>query len=174
MTRMPIPNVPKTATLDDASLISRTLTRAFDDDPMMRWFFPDDAARETALGRYFSTLFTRQYVHHGVCERTDAAAAFWVAPEAQAKAVPDADTTWTGSRRRSRNAPPLWSRREPPSVRRPVVSPPGTSGADLRQSPPGLAGHASTSPPSPPRTGASRATGRRTPHEFRSRTCRGR
>ncbi|MGW7063231.1 GNAT family N-acetyltransferase [Streptomyces sp. NPDC054904] len=89
---MPIPNVPKTATLDDTSLISRTLTRAFDDDPMMRWFFPDAAARETALGRYFSTLFTQQYVHHGVCERTDSAAAFWVAPEAQAKAVPDADT----------------------------------------------------------------------------------
>ena len=30
--------------------------------------------------------------HHGVCERTDAAAAFWVPPEGQAKAVPDAET----------------------------------------------------------------------------------
>ncbi|CAM5682968.1 GCN5-like N-acetyltransferase OS=Streptomyces microflavus OX=1919 GN=Smic_59940 PE=4 SV=1 [Streptomyces microflavus] len=27
-----------------------------------------------------------------MCERTGAAAAFWVAPEAQAKAVPDAET----------------------------------------------------------------------------------
>ncbi|UYQ60286.1 GNAT family N-acetyltransferase [Streptomyces peucetius] len=89
---MPIRNTPKPATIDDAPLITGTLTRAFDDDPMMRWFFPDDALREGALGRYFTTIFTRQYVHHGVCERTEAAAAFWVPPEAQAKAVPDAET----------------------------------------------------------------------------------
>ncbi|CAM5420016.1 GCN5-like N-acetyltransferase OS=Streptomyces microflavus OX=1919 GN=Smic_59940 PE=4 SV=1 [Streptomyces microflavus] len=44
---------------------------------MMRWFLPDAASREAALGRYFTTLFTRQYVHHGVCERTGAAAAFF-------------------------------------------------------------------------------------------------
>ncbi|MFD7321767.1 GNAT family N-acetyltransferase [Streptomyces sp. NPDC059875] len=89
---MSITNTPKTATIDDAPLIGRTLTRAFDDDPMMRFFFPDDASRETRLGRYFTTLFTRQYVHHAVCERTEAAASFWVPPEAQAKAVPDAET----------------------------------------------------------------------------------
>ncbi|MEU3775318.1 GNAT family N-acetyltransferase [Streptomyces sp. NPDC032472] len=92
MIRMSIANTPKTATLDDAPLISGTLARAFDDDPMMRWFFPDDASREATLTRYFSTLFTRQYGLHGVCERTDASAAFWVPPEAQAKAVPDAET----------------------------------------------------------------------------------
>ncbi len=92
MTRMPISNTPKAATLDDAPLIGRTLARAFDDDPMMRWFFPDEASREASLGRYFSTIFTRQYVQHGVCERTEAAAAFWVPVDAQEKAVPDADT----------------------------------------------------------------------------------
>ncbi|MCF3118097.1 GNAT family N-acetyltransferase [Streptomyces arenae] len=89
---MPISNTPTSTTLDDAPLISRTLTRAFDDDPMMRWFFPDAASRETALGRYFTTIFTRQYGLHGVCERTDAAAAFWVPADAQEKAVPDAGT----------------------------------------------------------------------------------
>ncbi|MYS91951.1 MULTISPECIES: GNAT family N-acetyltransferase [Streptomyces] len=89
---MPMTKTPKTATIDDAPLIGRTLARAFDDDPMMRWLFPDDASREAGLGRYFTTIFTRQYVHHGVCERTEAAAAFWVPPEAQAKAVPDAET----------------------------------------------------------------------------------
>ncbi|MEV8535477.1 GNAT family N-acetyltransferase [Streptomyces sp. NPDC051211] len=92
MTRMSITNTPKTATIDDASLIGRTLARAFDDDPMMRWFFPDDANREAGLGRYFATIFSRQYVHHGVCEHTAAAAAFWVPPGAQDKAVPDAAT----------------------------------------------------------------------------------
>lgn len=92
MACMPIREAPETATIDDAALVSRTLARAFDDDPMMRWFFPDDASREGALGRYFSTIFARQYVLHGVCERTEAAAAFWVPPEGQAKAVPDAET----------------------------------------------------------------------------------
>jgi ribosomal protein S18 acetylase RimI-like enzyme len=90
MARMPMTNTPKTAAIDDAPLISRTLARAFDDDPMMRWFFPDEASREASLGRYFSTIFTGQYAHHGVCERTDAAAAFWVEPDA--RAVPDAET----------------------------------------------------------------------------------
>lgn len=96
MTRMSTTNTPRTtprtATIDDASQIGRTLARAFDDDPMMRWFFPDDATRAAGLGRYFSTLFTRQYVHHGVCEHTPAAAAYWVPPGAQDKAVPDAET----------------------------------------------------------------------------------
>ncbi|MEV6418562.1 GNAT family N-acetyltransferase [Streptomyces sp. NPDC051662] len=92
MTRMPIKNTPRAATLDDAQPVSRALARAFGDDPMMRWFFPDDSSREAVLGRYFTTLFTRQYAHHGVCERTDAGAAFWVSPEGQAKAVPDAET----------------------------------------------------------------------------------
>ncbi|MCB5908805.1 GNAT family N-acetyltransferase [Streptomyces pinistramenti] len=92
MTHVPITNIPKVATIDDAQLVSRTLASAFDDDPMMRWFFPDASSREAGLGRYFTTLFTRQYARHGVCERTDAAAAFWVPPEGQAKAVPDANT----------------------------------------------------------------------------------
>ncbi|MFD0369106.1 GNAT family N-acetyltransferase [Streptomyces sp. NPDC127114] len=85
-------SMPKKAVIEDAGDISRTLALAFDDDPMMRWFFPEAASREATLGRYFSTLFTRQYLLNGVCERTDAAAAFWVPTEAQEKAVPDADT----------------------------------------------------------------------------------
>ncbi|MEU6315662.1 GNAT family N-acetyltransferase [Streptomyces sp. NPDC047014] len=92
MTRMTVTNTPKPATLDDTRLVSHTLAAAFDDDPMMRWFFPDAATREAGLRRYFTTLFTRQYVHHGVCERTGAATAFWVSPEGHDKAVPDAET----------------------------------------------------------------------------------
>ncbi|MET9656202.1 GNAT family N-acetyltransferase [Streptomyces sp. NPDC006510] len=89
---MPITNTPKTAAIDDAAQISRSLARAFDDDPMMRSFFPDDASRQASLTSYFTTIFTRQYVHSSVCERTESAAAFWVPPEAQAKAVPDTET----------------------------------------------------------------------------------
>ncbi|WP_173874104.1 GNAT family N-acetyltransferase [Streptomyces albus subsp. chlorinus] len=92
MPRVPITNTPKRATADDAGPVGRILARAFDDDPMMRWFFPDDSTREAGLGRYFATLLARQYGRHGVCERTDAAAAFWVPPEGRDKAVPDAET----------------------------------------------------------------------------------
>ncbi|MEV5599475.1 GNAT family N-acetyltransferase [Streptomyces sp. NPDC052496] len=92
MTDVLISNTPQRATVDDARPVSSTLARAFDDDPMMRWFFPDESTRESGLARYFTTLFTRQYAHHGVCERTEAAAAFWVPPEGQEKAVPDAET----------------------------------------------------------------------------------
>ncbi|MFE7599556.1 GNAT family N-acetyltransferase [Streptomyces sp. NPDC057494] len=92
MTRMTLANTPEPATIDDARAVSRTLASAFGDDPMMRWFFPDEASREADLGRYFTTLFTRQYGLHGVCERTGSAAAFWVSPEGADKAVPDAET----------------------------------------------------------------------------------
>ncbi|MFF0570568.1 GNAT family N-acetyltransferase [Streptomyces sp. NPDC004041] len=92
MTRMPITNTPRPATLDDAPEISLTLARAFADDPMMEWFLPGGAAREPDLVRYFTTIFTRQYGRHGVCERTASAAAFWVTPEGQEKTVPDAET----------------------------------------------------------------------------------
>ncbi|MEW2173332.1 GNAT family N-acetyltransferase [Streptomyces sp. NPDC007027] len=92
MTRMSITNTPRPATLDDAPEISLTLARAFADDPMMEWFLPGGAAREPDLVRYFTTIFTRQYGRHGVCERTASAAAFWVTPEGQEKTVPDAET----------------------------------------------------------------------------------
>lgn len=88
----PHANVPRKAVLEDAGEIGATLALAFDDDPMMRWFFPVDATRPETLDRYFATLFTRQYLANGVCERTDGAAAFWVPAEAQEKAVPDGDT----------------------------------------------------------------------------------
>ncbi|MEU6991887.1 GNAT family N-acetyltransferase [Streptomyces sp. NPDC046465] len=93
--QMPGAAVPEAATPEDASPIGRILARAFGDDPMMRWFFPvfsGSQTREADLGRYFATLFTRQYVRHGVCERTPSAAAFWVPPGAQHEAVPDAET----------------------------------------------------------------------------------
>ncbi|MEI7034882.1 GNAT family N-acetyltransferase [Streptomyces pratensis] len=89
---MPMTNTPQAARLDDAPAISRTLARAFGNDPMMGWFFPGGPSREPDLARYFTTIFTRQYGRHGVCERTASAAAFWVPPERQEKAVPDAET----------------------------------------------------------------------------------
>ncbi|MEU6971561.1 GNAT family N-acetyltransferase [Kitasatospora aureofaciens] len=85
-------STPRPATGEDVGAISRVLARAFEDDPMMCWFFPEEATRPAALGSYFTTLLTRQYLPYGLCERTEHAAAFWVAPEAQEKAVPDEET----------------------------------------------------------------------------------
>ncbi|MER7764531.1 GNAT family N-acetyltransferase [Streptomyces sp. NPDC097619] len=85
-------NTPVAAVTADAPAVARHLSRAFVDDPMMRWFFPSDETRPERLERYFGTLFTRQYGLHGRCERTDAAAAFWVPPEGAEKAVPDEET----------------------------------------------------------------------------------
>ncbi|MEV8457461.1 GNAT family N-acetyltransferase [Streptomyces sp. NPDC052095] len=89
---MPMPNDVRPAAPEDAERIAGTLARAFDDDPVMAWFFPGGPFRAAGLTRYFTTIFTRQYGRYGMCERTDDAAAFWVPPEAQAKAVPDAET----------------------------------------------------------------------------------
>ncbi len=89
---MSMTNRPRTTTADDTPLVSRLLARAFEDDPMIRWFFPDGATRAAGVERYFATLHTRQYARHGVCEHTEAAAAFWVPPESRDKAVPDAET----------------------------------------------------------------------------------
>ncbi len=92
MAGMSTTNTLRTAVPDDAPEIGSLLARAFDDDPMMRCFFPDATTRQASMERYFTTVFGRQYVHHGLCERTASAAAFWVPAEDQAKAVPDADT----------------------------------------------------------------------------------
>ncbi|MET8626289.1 GNAT family N-acetyltransferase [Kitasatospora sp. NPDC004669] len=89
---MQMTNTPRTATGEDTEPVARVLARAFGDDPMMCWFFPEGVSRPAALGSYFTTLFTRQYLPYGMCERTDGAVAFWVPPEAQDKAVPDAET----------------------------------------------------------------------------------
>ncbi|WP_424216831.1 GNAT family N-acetyltransferase (plasmid) [Streptomyces sp. BI20] len=92
MTRMPQTNTPMTAGPDDAATIGRVLSRAFHDDSMMGWFFPDETAREATLAAYFTTIFTRQYARTALCERTADAAAFWVPAEARDEAVPDAET----------------------------------------------------------------------------------
>ncbi|MFF8960420.1 GNAT family N-acetyltransferase [Streptomyces sp. NPDC014894] len=85
-------DMPRPAVIDDAGQISGSLARAFGDDPMMCWLFPRESSRETSLSRYFTTLFTRQYIRSAVCERTADAAAFWMPPEARDQAVPDAGT----------------------------------------------------------------------------------
>lgn len=72
---------PKTATawsvrqasIVDVEGMARSLARVFCDDPVWRWFMPDDATRTQRLQRMFVTLTRNVYLRHGeVCYTTDA------------------------------------------------------------------------------------------------------
>jgi ribosomal protein S18 acetylase RimI-like enzyme len=65
----------------DVRALATTLTRAFDDDPLMTWLFPDDAARRRKLPSFFSALL-RASLPFGEVYATDDArcAAIWNPP----------------------------------------------------------------------------------------------
>jgi ribosomal protein S18 acetylase RimI-like enzyme len=70
------------ATGADATAIVRTLTRAFHDDPVMSFIFPDAGKRPAILREFFDVSFQRIYLHKGetyVCD-DGRAAALWAPP----------------------------------------------------------------------------------------------
>jgi GNAT superfamily N-acetyltransferase len=81
-------------------LAARTLlARAFVDDPLMRWFFPDDESRPHACAAVFG-LFTEHYLRDGrvdvVGDVVPAAVAMWRWPSAQPVAGDDSLPTAPG------------------------------------------------------------------------------
>ena len=56
------------AARSDVESLSRTLGRAFFDDPLMRWMFPDDNVRRRRLPRLFAALSVHQHLAHGGAE----------------------------------------------------------------------------------------------------------
>jgi hypothetical protein len=50
---------------DDVRELSRTLARAFYDDPVMIWLLPDEKPRTVQLYRLFATMTRRHYLAHG-------------------------------------------------------------------------------------------------------------
>ncbi|MBJ8342351.1 GNAT family N-acetyltransferase [Antrihabitans sp. YC3-6] len=52
----------------DIAEASRTLARAFFDDPVMTFMLPDDAKREKGLTRLFGAIARYQYLSQGGCE----------------------------------------------------------------------------------------------------------
>ncbi|MBR8745114.1 GNAT family N-acetyltransferase [Nocardiopsis sp. MG754419] len=81
----------RTATMDDVPAIARVLGRAFHDDPLFRWFFPDDATRMARSVRLNALTAGFDHVPRGdaeVCEvledgrRVVRAAAMWNPPTA--------------------------------------------------------------------------------------------
>ena len=69
------------ARADDLDAVTAVLARAFDDDPVMSWLFPDDAARVRKSGRFFR-LRMKQFLPQGEVYTTPdhAGAAIWAIP----------------------------------------------------------------------------------------------
>ena len=59
------------AVRDDVPGLSRTLGRAFDDDPVMAWFLPDEERRRRHLPGFMSALTRHSTLPHGHVYTTD-------------------------------------------------------------------------------------------------------
>lgn len=66
----------------DLPHVASTLARAFDDDPIMTWFFPDEAKRCQRLPRFMAALTRVSSLPHGHVYTTDGwtGAALWNPP----------------------------------------------------------------------------------------------
>src|SRR6266566_9309300 len=66
----------------DATDLSRMLSRAFHDDPVMAWLFPDDARRPPRTERFFRAYLRRLLPQEEVFTTPDrAGAALWALPD---------------------------------------------------------------------------------------------
>lgn len=77
----------------DIRELSRTLARAFDDDPVMMWLLPDAEARTAHLYRMFATMTRHHHLAHGGVEVARDG------PAIGAAALWDPPCQWQGTRR---------------------------------------------------------------------------
>jgi GNAT superfamily N-acetyltransferase len=61
----------RTATRSDLGPLAATLARAFDDDPVMTWFFPVASVRRRRLPRFMAALTRIAALPHGAVYTTD-------------------------------------------------------------------------------------------------------
>jgi len=72
---------PRTARADDVDALATTLTRAFDDDPLTMWLFPEEAARRRKLPAFFRSLLRASMPFGEVYTAADGGcAAIWNPP----------------------------------------------------------------------------------------------
>src|SRR6266536_2169759 len=70
------------ASPDEAGEIAAVLARAFYDDPVMTWTFPNHAKREREARRFFATRLKYLLVHEQVYTTDDlSGAAIWALPD---------------------------------------------------------------------------------------------
>jgi GNAT superfamily N-acetyltransferase len=79
------------ATTDDVDALAHALARAFDDDPVSEFLFPDARRRQRALPRYFSILLRTAFLPTGeVWTNGDASGgAMWTAPSQRRPSMRD-------------------------------------------------------------------------------------
>jgi len=72
------------ATRDDVPRLALALARAFDEDPPMRWFLPDDERRIPNARLMFDVMLRRLHLMRDACYTTDdvVGGALWVPPGA--------------------------------------------------------------------------------------------
>lgn len=70
------------ATTADVGVLSRSLARAFDDDPVMQWVLPDDERRRARLPDFFDLVLRHLHLPHDAVYVTEdlAAGALWDPP----------------------------------------------------------------------------------------------
>jgi GNAT superfamily N-acetyltransferase len=74
-------HAPRLATVNEIGALACTLTRAFDDDPLTTWLFPDEAARRRKLPGFFRSLLRTSMPFGAVYSAADGrSAAIWNPP----------------------------------------------------------------------------------------------
>jgi ribosomal protein S18 acetylase RimI-like enzyme len=70
------------ASVEDTVPVAATLAAAFQDDPVMRWWIADDAARAAVVPRFFEFALEHQYARHEeiYIAGEDGGAAAWCPP----------------------------------------------------------------------------------------------
>jgi GNAT superfamily N-acetyltransferase len=73
----------RTATESEGPRVVEALARAFYDDPVLSWFFPDDSRRARQLEKFFALARERIWARHDLIYTTKAVAgaAVWLPPE---------------------------------------------------------------------------------------------
>lgn len=78
----PAGRVVRKATRDDIPRLAAALARAFDGDPPMRWFLPDDGSRVDRARALFDVMLSRVHLERDWCYTTDdvVGGSLWVPP----------------------------------------------------------------------------------------------
>jgi GNAT superfamily N-acetyltransferase len=95
MVSMPNPPPSRRARRADRGAVVNTIVRAFVEDPLVRWFFPDDAAYERRASAFFGYLFDIRVAHGEIFVAGECgAASLWDPPGGGTMRPTEQDRLW--------------------------------------------------------------------------------